>query len=191
MDRRTAIARVSYLIGGSIIGSSVFLEYGCVSKAEDVGMLFDADKIDLLNEISETILPETKASPGAKAAKVGEFMAIMVNDCYDPEEQLIFMEGLLKLESACKKKYKKGFISCSNSKREALLIELDKEQKNKVDEEASHYFRMIKELTLLGYFTSEIGATQALRYQAIPGKYIGVVPYKKGDRAWCTFDYFN
>ena len=88
------------------------------------------------------------------------------------------------------------------------MIALDKEQKDftaerdkslaasgaqhksdpnyKAPELPNHYFRMIKELTLLGYFTSEIGATKALRYVAVPGRYDGSVPYKKGDRAWAT-----
>ena len=48
----------------------------------------------------------------------------------------------------------------------------------------SHYFRMMKELTLLGYFTSEIGCTQALRYVESPGRYDPCVDYKPGDRAW-------
>ncbi|HWJ29855.1 MAG TPA: gluconate 2-dehydrogenase subunit 3 family protein, partial [Flavisolibacter sp.] len=56
--------------------------------------------------------------------------------------------------------------------------------KKKKPEDASHYFRMMKELTLLGYFTSKIGCTQARRYVAVPGKFEGCVPYKKGDKAW-------
>jgi hypothetical protein len=50
----------------------------------------------------------------------------------------------------------------------------------------SHYFRMMKELTIIAFFTSETGATKTLRYKAVPGKYQGDVPYKKGDRAWAT-----
>ncbi|MCX6949827.1 MAG: gluconate 2-dehydrogenase subunit 3 family protein, partial [Opitutae bacterium] len=49
-----------------------------------------------------------------------------------------------------------------------------------------HYFKLYKQLTLLGYFTSEIGATQALRYLEVPGAYRGNDPYRKGDRAWYT-----
>jgi hypothetical protein len=195
MDRREAISRVSMLVGGTIIGADAFLESGCRSKPEDAGALFGRDRMELLNEICETILPETKASPGAKAANVGEFLAIVVNDCYEPEDQEIFMNGIGQLERLCRKKYRKGFMKCDPVQRKELLIFLDAEQKEymngKDDEAPAHYFRMIKELTLLGFFTSEIGATQALRYVAIPGKYVGVVPYQKGDRAWCTFDYFN
>ena len=48
----------------------------------------------------------------------------------------------------------------------------------------SHYYTMIKQLTLWGYFSSEIGSKQALRWVPIPGKYDGNLPYKKGDKAW-------
>jgi hypothetical protein len=72
--------------------------------------------------------------------------------------------------------------------RTDLLNEINKELKvyneGKKERDPNHYFAMLKQLTLLGYFTSEIGATQALRYVAVPGKYEGCVPYKKGDRAW-------
>ena len=72
----------------------------------------------------------------------------------------------------------------------ALLVDLDKEakeyQKTKKPEDPNHYFRMIKELTLMGFFTSEVGATKALRYVAVPGKYEGCIPYNKGDKAWAT-----
>ncbi|MEN9349871.1 MAG: hypothetical protein RL372_849, partial [Bacteroidota bacterium] len=64
--------------------------------------------------------------------------------------------------------------------------EAKKYQETKKEDQPTHYFTMIKQLTLWGYFSSEIGATQALRYVAIPGKYEGCIPYKKGDKAWAT-----
>jgi len=71
-----------------------------------------------------------------------------------------------------------------------FLTALDKEakdyQKNKKKEEPTHYFTQMKQLTLFGYFTSKEGATQALRYVAVPGKYEGCIDYKKGDKAWAT-----
>lgn len=59
-------------------------------------------------------------------------------------------------------------------------------KKDKKKDAGDHYFMMIKQLTILGYFTSEIGATKALRYMAVPGKYDGSYPFKKGDKAWAT-----
>lgn len=49
-----------------------------------------------------------------------------------------------------------------------------------------HYFTLMKQLTLLGFFTSKPGATEALRHVAVPGRYDGCMEYKKGDRAWAV-----
>ena len=188
MNRREAISAVSLLLGGTIVGADLFLS-GCRNPDTKVGeeLTFDKDKIAFLDEIGETILPAT-TTPGAKAAKIGEYMQVIVKDCYENKNQKIFMEGLTKINDASKKKFDKSFMQADAKQRTALLVELDNEQKEymkkKESNESSHYFRMMKELTLLGYFTSEIGCTQALRYVDVPTKYEGCVPYKKGDRAW-------
>lgn len=187
MNRREALKQVSWILGGTIIGSSIFLEYGCNPAAEKATVFFDQKTIDLLNEIAETILPQTD-TPGAKEARVGDFMDIMVQDCYTKDDQKIFKEGISTLQQKCKEIQGKEFLNCSSAERTAFLTDLDNEQKvymgAKKAEEPAHYFRMIKELTLLGFFTSEVGATKALRYIETPGSYDGNVPYKKGDRAW-------
>ncbi len=200
MNRRNALARVAVLMGGTVIGADYFLT-SCSSPASkeakvDKPGTADAQKvaltpaqIGLLNEVGETILPATK-TPGAKAANVGAFMAVMVRDCYKPADQQIFLTGLTKLDQDCQKMQGKAFLACDPAQRTAFLTALDKEQKqftqNQRKDDPSHYFRMMKELTLLGFFTSEVGATKALRYLPVPGKYDGNVPYKKGDRAWAT-----
>ena len=189
MNRREAIAQVSWILGGTIIGSSIFLEYGCQSSPEQRSLFFDQKTIDLLNEIGETILPQT-STPGAKEAKVGQFMDIMVKDCYTKEHQEIFLEGLKSLDKDCKTITGKAFMDSSVQQQTSFLTVLDTQQKaymdSKKSEEPPHYFRMMKELTLLGFFTSEIGSIKALRYVETPGSFDGDVPYKKGDRAWAN-----
>ena len=188
MNRREAISRVGLLLGGTIVGANIFLE-GCkpADKKFNTEGAFDENDIAFLDEVAETILPATN-TPGAKAAKVGAFMTVMVNDCYTEKEQKTFREGMQKLNDACQKMHNDSFMDVTPQQRHTLLVALDKEakehQKNKKDDETAHYFRMMKELTLLGYFTSEIGCTQALRYVESPGKYEGCIPYKKGDKAW-------
>lgn len=190
MNRREAISSVALLLGGTILGAEAFLS-GCKTKSttEAGAVNFSADDVSFLNEVAETILPAT-STPGAKAAKVGDFMTVIVRDCYEPKDQTTFMEGLKKLDEASKKMNSKSFMESTPEQRHNLLVALDKEQKdyqkNKKKEDPTHYFRMMKELTLWGYFTSEIGAKQALRYVAVPGKYEGCIAYKKGDKAWAT-----
>ena len=117
-------------------------------------------------------------------------MHVIVRDCYDEPNQRIFLDGMKKLEEASKKQNGKSFMESSPAERKSLLISLDKEQKGytagKKKDDPTHYFRMMKELTIWGYFTSLPGATKDLRYVAVPGKYEGCVPYTKGDKAWAT-----
>jgi hypothetical protein len=200
MNRRDALARVAIIMGGAVIGGDYFLtscsspsaekeKKGTAATTKQEKPFLNQEQVAYLNEVGETILPTT-ATPGAKAANVGGFMSVMVKDCYKPEDQQVFLKGLTQLEEASKKKNGKGFLQLDPSQRTAFLTALDAEQKNysktKTLEAPNHYFRMMKELTLLGYFTSEVGSTKALRYLPVPGKYEGCVPYKKGDRAWAT-----
>ena len=189
MNRRDALSRVALLVGGSIVGAEFFLS-GCkASEKKIAGLPLTKEDIAYLDEIAETIIPATD-TPGAKAAKVGEFMNTMVTDCYDEKDQKIFLEGMTKVNEACNKAHGHDFMTASPEHRKELLTAIDKEakdyQKNKKNGDPNHYFSLIKQLTLLGFFTSETGATKTLRYIAVPGKYEGCIPYKKGDKAWAT-----
>jgi len=189
MTRRDLLQNVSILLGGSIVGGSVFSSSGCRSTDDEVNVLFSKRQIDFLNEIADTILPPT-GSPGAKAANVGKFMSVMVFDCYGEKDQKIFLQGLKKIDELSEQRFYTSFVKASPVQRTELLTALDKEQKDYQDkkgkEEPSHYFRMMKELCVLGYFNSKEGVTQALRYLPVPGKYDGSYPYHKGDKAWAT-----
>jgi Gluconate 2-dehydrogenase subunit 3 len=191
MNRREAISSVALLLGGTLVGAEAFLS-GCSTpdkKFGAAGLNFSPDDISFLDEVGETIIPAT-STPGAKEAKIGEFMKTIVSDCYEEKDQKIFLDGMQKLDDASKKKNGKSFLASDPQQRHDLLVDLDKEQKEymgkKKPDDPSHYFRMMKELTLWGYFTSEPGATKALRYVAVPGRYEGCIPYKKGDKAWAT-----
>ena len=185
MNRREALSRVAIIVGGTVIGAEAFLT-GC--KASTKTVTFSKEDIAFLNEVAETILPATD-TPGAKDAKVGEFMAVMVNDCYEEKDQQIFMEGMKALQfKDAKAKIGKAFMEASPAERHDLLVAIDTEAKeyvkNKKEEDPSHYFSLIKQLTLTGFFTSEVGATKVLRYVPVPGRFDGDAPYKKGEKAW-------
>lgn len=227
MDRRDALQRVALVLGGTVLGANAFLTGCAPADKYGEGETFSEKDIAFLDEVAETIIPTT-TTPGAKAAKVGTFMTVMVKDCYEERDQKIFREGMNKLNDASKQRFDKSFMDASTQQRHELLVSLDKEvkdemlkqkeerereqnrqkaqedmeeqkanptqesQKTRLEKQQEkpkespprHYFRMMKELTLLGYFTSEIGQTQALRYKQAPGSYNGCVPYKKGDKAW-------
>lgn len=210
MNRRDLLKQIALLTGGAVIGGELFLT-GCKTGAKaDAG--FTAANISLLDEVAETIIPAT-STPGAKAAKVGEFMKVMVTDCYTQKQQDAFVSGIGELDEACKKMHSKGFMDCTSEQRKALLVSLEKEAKefNQKRDEAdkplreehkkknealawkdqkefegspSHYYTMMKQLTLLGFFTSKTGMTETLRHAPVPGKYDGAFAYNKGDKAW-------
>ncbi|HEU4607058.1 MAG TPA: gluconate 2-dehydrogenase subunit 3 family protein [Chitinophagaceae bacterium] len=188
MNRRDALSRVALILGGTIAGSGLFLS-GCKSGYQVPGLPLSAEDIAYLDEIADTIIPDTD-TPGAKAAKVGAFMNVMVSDCYTENEQKAFLNGMKELNEAANKKLKCDFMDADSGQRTLLLKAIDQEArdyaKNKKAGDPPHYFALMKQLTLLGYFTSQIGCEQALRYVAVPGRFDGCVPYHKGDKAWAT-----
>jgi hypothetical protein len=240
ITRREAVQRVTALLGGiALVGGSSLLA-ACnrenasggrdsVAAAGAVGD-FKAEDIAFLDEVADTILPTTPKSPGAKAARTGAFMALMVTDTYDERDRNHFRDGMKRLDDASQQMHTTGFMQATPAQRLALLTEIDRQAKaemdaresrrgspanvEKAEEEADkrlsdqrkenapapdvgaggataiteeaprHYFRMMKELAMLGYFTSEVGYTKAMRYVETPGRYDPCAPYTPGDTAW-------
>ena len=204
MDRRELLKMIAMVTGTAVIGGEFFLS-GCTSEAKTEAA-FSAADISLLDEVGETILPAT-SSPGAKAAQVGEFMKLYVTDCYPQSAQDVFKKGIVELNDSGRKMHGKSFMDCTPEQRTALLLKLEEEskshnkaleekerplreaaknnnQEDKFDASPRHYYTMMKQLTLLGFFTSKAGVTEALRHVAVPGRYDGALPYKKGDKAF-------
>jgi hypothetical protein len=182
MTRREAVIRMATLMGATALGPRLL---AATFSSGNHG--FSADDVALLDEIGETIIPTTNV-PGAKATQIGAFIAMMVNDCYPPAEQTLFRDGLKKVADTYRTRFGSTFVAGTPANRTTLLDEFDREQRaytqSKTTEQPPHFFRVMKELTILGYFSSEIGATQALRFIEVPGRFDGAAPYKKGDRAW-------
>ncbi|MGE0361246.1 MAG: gluconate 2-dehydrogenase subunit 3 family protein [Vicinamibacterales bacterium] len=209
MTRRDAVQRVAALLGGlALVGGDDLEAFPFEARALDQVMAqgvgtFTAADIALLDEIAETILPET-STPGAKAARTGAFMALMVTDVYTERNQQVFRDGMAKLDEACRAAHSTSFMQATPAQRLTLLEALDREQRTAMEErtppartrypaapgappadvEPPHYFRMMKELALLGYFTSEIGYTKAMRYIESPGRFDPNAPHAPGDRSW-------
>jgi hypothetical protein len=189
MTRREALLKMAVVLGATVAGPRLLA--AAFQPGPPAG--FTPADLALLDEIGETIIPTTDV-PGAKAAGIGAFMAMMINDCYEADDQAVFKAGLALLPANYAAKYAEPFLTGQPANRTAFLNELDQEQRahtsriRKERREAGlpesggtpHYFRLMKELTLLGYFTSEIGSTQAMRYLEVPGSFNGDVPYVKG-----------
>jgi hypothetical protein len=206
MTRREAVQHVIALMGGLALVNeerllACAIDDAALTQATAHGVgAFTAADVALLDEIADTILPET-STPGAKATKAGAFMALMVTDVYSDRDQKVFRDGMRALEDAGRAATGKRFMEATAAERLTLLQALDREQKTAMEERSqpartrfpatpasedapAHYFRMMKELALLGYFTSEIGYTQAMRYRETPGSYDPDVPHAPGDKSW-------
>ena len=246
ISRREAVLRVSALLGGiALVGGSGLLtacgddrrETARQQGVQGTDQQFTPQEIAFLDEVADTILPDTASSPGAKAAKTGAFMALMVVDTYTPENQKIFRDGMRALDEESRKANNAGFVQATPQQRLALLERIDREAKTyhdgpqaaqpeapkpptpqssarpdmprtsspdadpraaldtvaktapameKPKERAPHYFRLMKQLAMLGYFTSEIGYNKAMRYVESPGRFDPCVPYTKGEKSWAS-----
>jgi hypothetical protein len=207
LTRRTWIKGVAACLGlGAVAGGVVWRRFGVPELADLSDWSgFSREDVALLDEIAEAIIPATD-TPGAKASGVGAFIALAVAECYEPAQRAAFVFGLRKLEASCLDRYGHGFRQASSEQRLELLVQIDQERRlrelwNRGQRglrllgrplfglgpplvQVPHFLTMVGELTVLGYFTSEPGATQALRHMAIPGEFNGALPYRKGDRAW-------
>lgn len=179
MKRRNVLKQLTLAAGGSLVMPAVLFS-SCQSDSYQP-FFFTKKDLVLLNEIGETILPETVDSPGAKALKVANFMDVYVADCYKKEQQKVIQEGVMKFQYDCQEKVGKSFLKMTTQQRHEWLVELDKNAK---ESEPMHYFTLLKSLVLLSYFTAKEGAEQALRYLPIPSKFEGDYPFQQGDKAW-------
>ncbi len=172
MDRREAIRRTTLLLGGAISSSAMTgLLSGCQATPSVAWtpVFVEQEQARMIESIVDCILPATE-TPGALDVGVPAFVDLMLKEAYSNEEQSRFLTGLTLLEASSQEKYKKEFLYCSNEDQTALLTELE----NQADSSPS-FIRMVKELTLLGYFTSEPIMTNVLNYNPVPGKYEGCV----------------
>lgn len=189
MNRRDAVKSVAIMMGGVLTAStmSVMLN-GCdTSMKEGNGIDFTGDEKEMVNRMTDVIIPKTD-TPGAVDAGVPAFIVMMMQECYPDKDQQQFHAGLAAFDNLCKSQYKGHFLKLSPDKQETAVADLDKMVlgKNSLPDKNLAFYHQLKELTLLGFFTSEPGATETLRYVQIPGRYDGCVPYKKGEKAWAT-----
>lgn len=177
MNRRALLKSIAVLTGGVITGAD-FLFNNKLYAADTLAKVVTDSNVILMNEIGETILPTTAKSKGAKAAAVGTLIKVIVADCYTEQEQKKFYEGIKKFNTDCLKNTGKAFLKSTKAERHNFLTMLD--QKTVPND----YFKNFKQIILWAYFNSETGATEALRYISVPGRYEGCIPYTKGDRSW-------
>ncbi|MCF2488769.1 gluconate 2-dehydrogenase subunit 3 family protein [Dyadobacter sp. CY347] len=174
MNRREAVQKITFLLGGTL---SAPLMAGIMGEKLNFGPSLDisAEQEALLADVADTIIPAT-GTPGAKAAGADKFITRIMRDCYEMADQKKFYSGLDKIDAQSKEVYSKGFSALDATQKTDII------KRTTVSDKP--FFLQMKGLTVTGYFTSEIGATQALDYLPIPGRFDGSWPMPKGQKSW-------
>ena len=192
IDRREALRKTALLMGAAVSASAMAgLLNGC-KATPDLNykhVFFNEDQARLVSELSGIIMPKTD-TPGAKEVGVPNFIDKMLNECYKKEDQDRFLAGLATFDEDAKKAHGDSFIYLKPEEQLAFVKKYNEDavKTSKEKPGPKPFFLMAKELTLMGYFTSEVGATKVLQYEAVPGAYKGCIPLKEAGqgRTWAT-----
>ena len=171
MNRREALTRVSWMLGGTLSAPTLL----AMNRWEQIatagpalnrtGTFLNETQHEIMARVTELIIPRTVTngvdSPGALDVGVPDFVEIMLRDCYQKSAQDAFLVGVNELE-------RKNFLTLPPDQQTVLLkqVEADAQKNSKPT-----FWLISKELTLLGYFTSEAGIKASFDYQPIPGKF--------------------
>ena len=123
--------------------------------------VFDAHQNETVVVLSEMIIPQTD-TPGAKAAKVNEFVDLVLDDASESDRKQ-FLKGLAWMDARAQELFGADFVSAAPEQQTALLTILASAKNKAFEDQAGiDFFNAIKGLTITGYYTSEIGMKQEL-----------------------------
>lgn len=186
IDRKEAIKRAGLLLGGVVFAPNILgVLNGCTATPGDwTPKLFSTEQASVVSALSDVILPADD-SPAASDLGVPEFIETMVNEVYSEAQRAEFLEGLDKFADDFRTDIEVEFADGSDTDKYDFTYYQNRLAVEE-DPASNPFFLSFKELTLLGYFTSEVGASEVLRYQAVPGNYEGCIPYDEVGKTWAT-----
>lgn len=190
MNRRTYLKNI-FILGA--LGTASFSVFKWVKLNRPVNPEELIKKREIIAELAEIIIPATD-TPGAKAAGVHDYIINVMINCKDAKNQEKFLHGIEDLEDYALNKYNKSFLKCSQTEKVQILqYSADNgEYKNRILNKINNkllgqpFFPTLKGLTVQGYCTSQLGATQGLAYDYIPGTYNACIPILKNQKSWAT-----
>lgn len=200
MNRREAIQKATLALGYAISAPALSAVLnGCKPTPELTyePVFFNVGQARLIGEVCEVLLPRTD-TPGAKDVGVPAFIDKLLKEVYPQADQESFIAGVVAFDEDAKKTYGDRFNDCSPEQQKELVKKHhDAAYATKVDGASGSFWDAakknerpfilkVKELTLLGFFTSEPGATQVLQYNQVPGPFKGCVPLTEVGKAWAT-----
>lgn len=181
-------ATAERLLTGNVI--SVAAAYSRSSEsATSKGKVFSQHQLALLKSICSIVIPETDTLGAAEIDTHG-FIDNLLFHCFDQSRQQSTVKLLDLVDASAERVLSHAFLDLPADKKFTLLTDLDLGQRT-FDKTQRDDFKSLKELICFGYYTSEVGATKELRYQAVPGVFKGSIPYKKSDPTWATEGLFS
>jgi hypothetical protein len=195
MERRDALKLLAAAAALPLLSSEVWALFQDVHRqlpATPALRLFNSHQNATVSTIAELIIPQTD-TPGAKAARVNEFIDLVVADWYDEKERGLFLAGLADVDRRSRNLFARDFVDCEPKQHVEILKELDEElaewrqtshgkssRRRSTDPPEDNFFFMMKHLTLVGYYTSEIGVEQELHAEIIPSRHAGCASLEEG-----------
>ena len=187
MNRRDSLKGLGLLVGGNLLAPAVLADFLQTAasikegKSQWTPRLITSQQALLLPELVEVIIPATD-TPGAKAALVHVFVDLYVKDCYPRAQQEVFLKGLDNVDTISQKQSGRAFLQLSKEERLGLLKQLEKESWGKGEPVEQSFIKMLKNLTLMGFFSSQAGVTKATSYVRSPGPFEGCIDLKPGQK---------
>lgn len=191
MERREALRRTSILLGGALSAPVIAgILKGCAPAGEQINWkpsFFTEAEAKAVSVISDIFIPKTD-TPGAKEIGIPEFIDKMAMDTYDDDYKSRLRKGLTDFLEDVLAKHELTFDQLKPEQRVELISKLNTDAVNSMTvPEEMPFILLIKELTLIGFCTSEVGATQVLNFDEVPGVYNGCIPLDQaGGRRWAT-----
>jgi len=189
MNRREAIKRTTAITGLAVTSSiSLGLLKGCTPSGKPTWppIFLKQDEINLVSAIADTILPTTD-TPGALDVHVPEFIDLMLRDNISEEEKKVFREGLDAFTKIIDQENSNTFEDCSEAEKRSIVKAVDELKENQFSKSIKNsFYRIIKQLTILGYYSSEYVMENMLDYHPIPGRQEGCIPFNEGDKLFVS-----
>jgi hypothetical protein len=196
MDRRQMLKQLGLLTAGSLLTRVLdAVAAGTDLHAAPAQSALSAPQREMVAHLAEMIIPTTD-TPGAAAAGVPAFIDRIVSTWYTDRERELFLAGLGELATFCTTRFSHDFNACTDAQRTEALTDAESRASGyrpspaylitAEPDQASPFFFKLKELTVLGYYSSEIGATKELAYNPVPGRYDGDYDLAKVGRQWSS-----
>ena len=185
MNRRELISRIA--AGFTILSSSpAFAEVAARFSEAPADPQLNGSQLDLLASLVDCVIPATD-TPGASAAGVHHFIDYLLEHWYGASDKATFQSGLAAIDAAAIRIHGAKVQACTTEQCIQLLTHLEALGKQPGETSSTSAFvAWLKELTVLGYYSSEIGATRELRYLATPGRYDGCIDFAEVGRTWAV-----